>query len=181
MFHTQHGLSYQSLGVFLDAQTLKKHPSAHPQICVRNFLKCQSQAYNWFFHLHIILIPLYKDIMPCFDEFVNVYGWNLSILWSPLKIWTSENFRIGNFGHPVSKSWLRPWYTTCCIEGQMNEYHIAFNALNYWSWINHSIYKHNADLYLIHDVPPPLLSVMMEAALGSQGSTFPGVDFAVGP
>ena len=35
-----------SRGVFLDTQTLKKHPSEHPHIFVRNFLKCQSQAYN---------------------------------------------------------------------------------------------------------------------------------------
>ena len=34
------------LGVFLDTQTLKKHPSRHPNIFVRNFFKCQSQAYK---------------------------------------------------------------------------------------------------------------------------------------
>ena len=39
-----HGLSQQ--GVFLDTQTLKKHPSGHPNLFVKNFLKCQSQAYN---------------------------------------------------------------------------------------------------------------------------------------
>ena len=41
-----HGLS---LGVFLDTQTLKKHPSGHPDFFVRDFLKCHSQTYNWIF------------------------------------------------------------------------------------------------------------------------------------
>ena len=31
----------------------------------------------------------------------------MSILWSPLKIWTPKNFTTANFRHPVSKSWLR--------------------------------------------------------------------------
>ena len=37
-----------------------------------------------------------------------VYGWNMSILWSLLKIWTPKNFTTANLKHPVSKSWLRP-------------------------------------------------------------------------
>ena len=41
-----HGLSQQGLGVFLDTQTLQKHPSGHPIVLVKNFLKCQSQASN---------------------------------------------------------------------------------------------------------------------------------------
>ena len=28
---------------------------------------------------------------------------------SRLEIWTPQNFTIANFGHPVSKSWVRPW------------------------------------------------------------------------
>ena len=38
-----------------------------------------------------------------------MYGQNQSILWSPWKIGTPLNFTIAYFGHPVSKSWLRPW------------------------------------------------------------------------
>ena len=95
-------------------KTLKMHPSGHPKNFVKNFLKCQSQAYNWFFHLHTIPMTLFKDIMPYFDKFIHVYGWNMSILWYPLKFWTPKNFTMGNFRHPVSKSWLRPclhtWY-----------------------------------------------------------------------
>ena len=41
---------------------------------------------------------------------MSIDGQNLSILWSPLNIWTPRNFTIANFGHPGSKSWLRP----CC-------------------------------------------------------------------
>ena len=69
-----------------------------------------------FLHLHII--PMNKDIMPYFDQSTHVYGWNLSILWSPLKFWMPQNFTIANFGHPVSKSWLRPWlnpFSLLCI------------------------------------------------------------------
>ena len=46
--------------------------------------------------------------MPYFNKFIHVYGLNLNILWSSLKIWMPINFTIANFGHPVSKSWLRP-------------------------------------------------------------------------
>ena len=60
-----------------------------------------------FFHLLIIPMTLFNDIMPYFDEFIHVYVWNMRILWSPLKIWTPKNLTTGNFRHPVSKSWLR--------------------------------------------------------------------------
>ena len=52
-------------------------------------------------------MTLFIDTMPYFDEFIHVYGWNMSILWSPLKIWTPKNFTTANFRHPVYKSWLR--------------------------------------------------------------------------
>ena len=54
-------------------------------------------------------MTLYKDInhiMPYFDKCIHVYGWNMSILWSPSKFWMPQNFTIANFRHPVSKSWL---------------------------------------------------------------------------
>ena len=57
----------------------------------------------------MIPMTLFKDIMPYFDKFIHVNGWNLGILWSPLNIWTPKDFTIAKFGHPVSKSWLRPW------------------------------------------------------------------------
>ena len=62
-----------------------------------------------YFHLHIIPMTLYEDILPYLDKFMHVYGLNLSILWSILKNWTPQNFTIANFGHPVSESRLRPW------------------------------------------------------------------------
>ena len=62
-----------------------------------------------FFHLLIIPMTLFNYVRPYFDEFIHVYGWNMSILWSPLKIWTPKNFTSANFRHPVSKSWLRHW------------------------------------------------------------------------
>ena len=58
---------------------------------IPNFLKENSWNVNlkyiirWF-HLHIIPMTLYKDNMPCFYKFIHIYGWNLSILWPPLKI-----------------------------------------------------------------------------------------------
>ena len=66
-----------------------------------------------FFHLLIIPMTLFNDIMPFFDDFIHVYGWNMSILWSPLKIWTPKYFTTANFRYPVSKSWLRH-----CLEYQ---------------------------------------------------------------
>ena len=51
-------------------------------------------------------MTLINDIMPYFDKFIHVYGWNMSILWSPLKIWMPKNFTTARFRHPVSKSWL---------------------------------------------------------------------------
>ena len=62
-----------------------------------------------FFHLPIIPMTLINGIMPHFDEFIYVYGWNMSIFWSPLKIWTPINFTTAKFRHSVSKSWLRHW------------------------------------------------------------------------
>ena len=54
-------------------------------------------------------MTLFNDIMPYSYEFIHVYGWNMSILWFPLKIWTPKNFTTDNFRHPVSKSWLTHW------------------------------------------------------------------------
>ena len=62
-----------------------------------------------FFHLLIIPMTLFYNIMPYFDEFIHVNGWNMSIMWFPLKIWRPKNFTTANFRHPVSKSWLRHW------------------------------------------------------------------------
>ena len=58
-----------------------------------NFLCGISKNFNLkliieFFHLLTIPTTLFNDIMPYFDELTHVYGWNMSILWSPLKIWT---------------------------------------------------------------------------------------------
>ena len=46
-------------------------------------------------------MTLYKDIMPYFDKFIHGYGWNLSILLPPSKIWTPKNLTIINFRHPA--------------------------------------------------------------------------------
>ena len=55
-------------------------------------------------------MTLYKDIMLYFIKQIHVHGCNLSGVWSPLTNGVPQNFAIANFGHPVSKSWLRP----CC-------------------------------------------------------------------
>ena len=41
-------------------------------------------------------MTLYKDIMPYFDKYKHVYGWNLSILWSRLNLDTLK-FYNGQF------------------------------------------------------------------------------------
>ena len=111
--HPEHGLSQQGVWVpFWTPKPLKITPQ-DTQI----FLCWLSKNPNFkliieFFHLLIIPMTLFNDIMPYFDEFIHVYGWNMSILWSPFKIWTPKNFTIANFRHPVSKSWLRHWSRT---------------------------------------------------------------------
>ena len=61
-------------------------------------------------------MTLYKDIMLYFEKFIHVYGLNLSMLLPPLKVWTPKNLTdFANFGHPVSKSWLRPCLKTSLL------------------------------------------------------------------
>ena len=53
-------------------------------------------------------MTLEKDInhiMPFCNKYIHVCDCKLGILWSPLK-----NKTIAKFGHPLSKSWLGPWY-----------------------------------------------------------------------
>ena len=87
-----------------------------------------------FFHLFIIPMTLFKDIMLYFDEFIHIYGWNMSILWSPLKIWTPKNFTTANFRHPVSKSWLRH----CPSESHLLGFGWSFLSkvgTDIWTWL----------------------------------------------
>ena len=71
----EHGLSQQGVWVsYWTPKPLKSTPRDTHFFLVKNFLKCQSQAYNKFFHLHFIPMTLYKDIMPNFDKFIHVYG-----------------------------------------------------------------------------------------------------------
>ena len=96
-------------GCYLDTQTLKNHPSVDPPKMMRSFVECQFQAYLISFHFYLILMALCMDIMLYFIEQIHDYGWNLSILRSPIKKRMPKNSTIAIFGHPVSKSWLRPW------------------------------------------------------------------------
>ena len=80
---------------FWTPKTLKNDPSGHPII----FLCGISKNLNLKLiiessHLLIIPMTLFNDIMPYFNEFIHVYDSNLSILWSPFKIWTPKNFTI---------------------------------------------------------------------------------------
>ena len=103
-----HGLSQHSVWVpFWTPKPLKRAPQ-DTQIFLCGISKNPNlKLIIDFFHLHLIPMILFNVIMPYFDEFKHVYGWNMSILWSPLKIWTPKNFTTANFRHPVSKSWLR--------------------------------------------------------------------------
>ena len=116
-------------GCLFGHQNPQKPSLRTPKKLQRNFLKCQSEAYNWIFSIfiwfpwHCIRISFLILI-----KFIHVYGWNLSILWSPFKIWTPKNFTIANFGHPVSKYWLRPW-TMLWILALFNNF---FFYCNWW-------------------------------------------------
>ena len=96
-----HGLSQQGVWVSIwTPKPLKSTPQDTPQK-FRGILKNVNPKHVIeYFHLHIIPMALYKDIMPYSDKFIHVYGWNLSILWSPFKIWTPKNFTIANFLNP---------------------------------------------------------------------------------
>ena len=65
---------------------------------------------------------------------------NLSILWVPLKIRMPKKFTSGNFGHPVSKSWLRPCHCniqpTVSTEEHMGE---PINRAQEFLYINYHL------------------------------------------
>ena len=103
-----HGLSQQGVWMpFWTPRPLKRTPQDTLNSLWEISKNLNLKLIIEFFHLLIIPMTLFNDLMPYFDEFINVYGWNMSILWSPLKIWTPQNFTTANFRHPVSKSWLR--------------------------------------------------------------------------
>ena len=110
---SKHGLSHQGVWVpFWTPKPLKRTPQD-----TRSFLCWISKNLNLklvieLFHLLMIPMTLINDIMPYFDEFIHTYGWNMSMLWSPLKIWTPKDFTTADFWHPDSKSWLRQ-----CLKG----------------------------------------------------------------
>ena len=111
------------LGAFLDTKTLKKHPSGHPKTFWWRISSSVNLKYIInFFHLHIIPMTLYKKIMPHFDKFIHVVGWNLSVLWYPSKIWTPKGFSIANFRHPVWPVTVEP----CKIFNIFILYHVEY-------------------------------------------------------
>ena len=91
----------------LDNQVLKIQPSEHPNLSVINFFKSQFQAYKWFSLQYNSCDGLwgYYALLKCF-----ILGCNLRILWPSLINRTPQNYAIVNFWHPLSKSWLRPWW-----------------------------------------------------------------------
>ena len=62
------------LGAFLDTQTLVKNPSGHPIFLCGISKNLNLKLIIEFFHLLIIPMILFDDIMPYFDEFIHVYG-----------------------------------------------------------------------------------------------------------
>ena len=63
------------LGTFLDTQTLTKNSSGHPILLNCGISKnLNLKLIIEFFHLLIIPMTLFNDILPYFDEFIHVYG-----------------------------------------------------------------------------------------------------------
>ena len=107
-----HGLSQEGVWVSIWTPKPSKRTPQDTQIFLCGISKNPNlMLINEFFHLLIIPMTLFNESMPYFDEFIHVYGWNMSILWSPLKIWTPKNFTTANFRQPFSKSWLRHWFS----------------------------------------------------------------------
>ena len=69
------GLSQQGVWVpFWTPKPLKGVPKDIQKILRRISQHVNLKHIIEFFHLHIIPMTLYKDIMPYFDEFIHVYG-----------------------------------------------------------------------------------------------------------
>ena len=108
--YKSHCLSQHGVWVpFWTPKPLKRTPQDTQSLLCRISKNLKIKLIIKNFHLFIIPMTLIYDIMPNFDKFIHVYGWNMIILWSPLKNWTPKNFTKANFRHPVSKSWLRHW------------------------------------------------------------------------
>ena len=92
LYGLSHGLSQQGVWVpFWTPKPLKRTPQ-DTQIVLWGISKnLNPKLIIEFFHLLIIPMTLINDIMPYFDEFIHVHGWNMNILWSPLKIGTPKN------------------------------------------------------------------------------------------
>ena len=105
-YHLYHSLSQQGVWVSFGHPNPQKSPHRTPKC---HFLNCQ------VFHLNVIPMTFYKDIVPYFNNEIQVFVSIQSILWSPLKNRIPQNFTIANFGNPVSKSWLRPWLWCFCL------------------------------------------------------------------
>ena len=70
-----HGLSQHGVWVsFWTPKPLKSTPQDTKKMFVRNFIKMSIKHKIESFHHHIILMTLYKDIMPYFDKYIHVYG-----------------------------------------------------------------------------------------------------------
>ena len=80
-YQRQHGLSQQGVRVpFWTPTPLKRSPQ-DTQIFLGGISKNPNlKLIIEFFHLLIISMTLFNDIMPYFDEFIHVYGLNMSIL-----------------------------------------------------------------------------------------------------
>ena len=92
----RHGLIQQ--GVWVPFWTLKRTPQETQIFLCEISKNLNLKLIIEFFHLSIIPMTLINDIMPYFDKFIHVYGWNMSILWYPLKIWTPKILQLPILG-----------------------------------------------------------------------------------
>ena len=72
---------------YFDTQIPQNHLLGHPNFRGSSLVKCYFQTYDWihFEHLNIYKTAIFMDIMPYFNKWMHVYGYNISILWSPIK------------------------------------------------------------------------------------------------
>ena len=88
-----HGFSQQGVWVPLwTPKPLKRTPQDTHIFCEEFLKKLNLKLIIEFFYFLLIPMTLFNDIMPYFNEFIHVYGWNMSILWSPSKVWTPKIF-----------------------------------------------------------------------------------------
>ena len=98
---------------FWTPKPLKRTPQDTQYLLCRISKNLNPKLINEFFHFLIIPMTLFNDIMPYFDEFICMFMIEIGVYCDPPEKFGRPNIlqSSANFRHPVSKSWLRHWWS----------------------------------------------------------------------